>query len=447
MVRPSKAPTEVELKFLLLPRERLAVARNSLLAGATTQTDLSSVYYDTPDWALRKQGITLRVRRVNGAFLQTIKREAGSNLFDRGEWENEIRGAEPDRPAFAGTPVEDILHAKGADTLKRLFSTEVRRTSRIVKEGSDLVEVSLDHGEIVAGARRKPIDELELELKGGEAGVLFAIARRFADDAVLRLSFESKAERGYRLVAGAAPTAQNGGAAHIRGDMTCADAFALVMRACLAQVCGNAHMLRETRNAEALHQLRVGLRRLHAALAAFKPILPDKELSKMAAEIKWMGGELDTARDLDVFIENNAHSVKGESEDDSRSRALGDRLSVAQTASYERAIETVDSTRFALLVLNCAEWVEIGSWRRSRNKEVVGLRDGAASALGCAALDRFSRKLRKAGKHMHALDPQARHRARIKAKKLGPAQDWGWARQRGIFRVCSLTEVDAWPGF
>ena len=70
--------------------------------------------------ALRKQGITLRVRRVNGAFLQTIKREAGSNLFDRGEWENEIRGAEPDRSAFAGTPVEDILRANGADTLKRL---------------------------------------------------------------------------------------------------------------------------------------------------------------------------------------------------------------------------------------------------------------------------------------------------------------------------------------
>src|SRR6202453_4956017 len=92
MVRPSKAPTEVELKFLLIPRERLAVVRNSLLAGATTHTDLSSVYYDTPDWALRKQGITLRVRRVNGAFLQTIKREAGSNLFDRGEWETEIHG-------------------------------------------------------------------------------------------------------------------------------------------------------------------------------------------------------------------------------------------------------------------------------------------------------------------------------------------------------------------
>jgi triphosphatase len=225
-----------------------------------------------------------------------------------------------------------------------------------------------------------------LELKGGEAGVLFAIARRFAGDAVLRLSFESKAERGYRLVAGEATTAQNAGVAHIRGDMTGVDAFAVVMRACLAQVSGNAHTLRGTRNAEALHQFRVGLHRLHAALAAFKSILRGGGRSKMGSEIKWMGRELDTARDLDVFIENNAHSVKDESENDSWSRALSDQLSAARTTSYDRAIEAVDSTRFALLMLNGAEWVEIGPWRR--NRDVVELRDGTASALGRAALER-----------------------------------------------------------
>jgi triphosphatase len=424
MTPPSKTPTEVELKFLLLPRERPAVARNPLLAGATTQTDLSSVYYDTPDWTLRKQGLTLRVRRDNGAFRQTIKREAGSNLFDRGEWEAEIPGPEPDCSAFAGTPAEDILRAKGGDALIRLFSTEVRRTKRIVDEGSDLVEVSLDHGKIVADGRHRPIDELELELKRGDAGGLFAVARRFAGDAVLRLSFESKAERGYRLVAGQAPAAQNGAAAHIRDDMTGAAAFTQVMRACLVQVCGNANLLRETRNAEALHQLRVGLRRLRAALATFKPILPGKELPKLDAEIKWMSGELNTARDLDVFIEKNAHSGKDESEDDSRSRALDERLGVAQAASYVRALEAVDSNRFAMLVLNCSEWVEIGPWRRSRDKEVVRLREGPASSLARAALDRLSRKLRKAGKHMAALDPPALHRARIKAKKLRYAAEF-----------------------
>ncbi len=134
MVRPSKAPTEVELTFLLLPGERLAVSRDPLLADAT-ETDMSSVYYDTPDWALRKHGITLRVRHVQGRFVQTVKREAESNLFDRGEWETEIGGPEPDRAAFPGTPAGDILGAKGPDTLTRLFSTEVGRTSRIAKEG------------------------------------------------------------------------------------------------------------------------------------------------------------------------------------------------------------------------------------------------------------------------------------------------------------------------
>jgi triphosphatase len=74
MVRPSKAPTEVELMFLLLPGERLAVSRDPLLAGVT-ETDLSSVYYNTPGRALRKHGITLRVRQVQGRFLQTVKRE------------------------------------------------------------------------------------------------------------------------------------------------------------------------------------------------------------------------------------------------------------------------------------------------------------------------------------------------------------------------------------
>jgi triphosphatase len=175
-------------------------------------------------------------------------------------------------------------------------------------------------------------------------------------------------------------------------------------------------------NTEALHQLRVGLRRLRAAFATFRPILPGKELSKMDAEIKWMGGELDMARNLDVFIENNARS--GKDEDDSRLRAFGDRLDAAQCASYDRALEAIDSKRFAMLVFNCSEWVEIGSWRRSRDEKVVGLRDGAASALACAALGRLSRKLSKAGKHMHALDPQARHRARIKAKKLRYAAEF-----------------------
>lgn len=436
----------MELKFLLLRAERKAVARNPLLGGATTKADLSSVYYDTPDRALRKHGVSLRVRRVKGRFVQTVKCDAGSNLFDRGEWESEIVGPEPDRAAFAETPAGDILGANGAGMLTRLFSTEVRRTSQVVKEGSDLVEVSLDHGQVVAGAHRQPIDELELELKGGDAGGLFTMARRFAGDAVLRLSFESKSERGYRLAGGEAPAARNAEAVHIGSDMTGAEAFAVVMRDCLAQICSNANLLRETRDAEALHQLRVGLRRLRAVLATFEPILPGREFSKMGVESKWIGGELDAARDLDVFIEKNAHTGNGQEKGDTQSRALDDRLGAAQIASYDRAIEAIGSKRFAMFVLDCAEWVEIGGWRGSRDKKVVQWRDGVVSTLASAALDRSSRKLRKAGRHMVALDPPARHRARIRAKKLRYAAEFfaetfGHHKGRRLKFIASLARL------
>lgn len=224
-----------------------------------------------------------------------------------------------------------------------------------------------------------------IEVQCGNAGGLFAVARRFAADTVLRLSFESKAERGYRLVAGETPAARNFELKHIPGDIIGTDAFARIMRACLAHVCSNAHLLRETRDAEVLHQLRVGLHRLRAALVAFKSILPGKKLLKLGADIKWMGSELDRARDLDVFIENDTHFRKNKNEDDPRSRRLGDRLTAAQTAGYDRALAAASSHRFAMLMLDCSEWVEIGSWRRSRLREVAALRARAcfSASLRC----------------------------------------------------------------
>lgn len=420
---PPEPSTEVELKFLLLPGEGQAVSRNPLLAGATG-TALSSVYYDTPDLDLRKRGIALRVRRAHGRYVQTVKREGGTSLFDRGEWETEIGGPEPDRAALAGSPAGDIPAAREGSGLRSLFVTEVRRTSRIVREGDDLIEISLDHGEIVAGDRRASIDELELELKGGEARGLFVLARRLVGDTRLRLSFESKSERGYRLVAGEAPAAYNAEDVHVTGDMTGAEAFAVVMRNCLAQICDNANLLRETRNAEALHQLRVGLRRLRAALATFEPILPGGEFPRIVAESKWMGGELDAARDLDILIADQADAERDDDGTDRGPAMLDERLRVARAASYDRALAAIDSMRFALFVLDCAEWVEIGDWRESRDEEVAALRDARASVLAAVALDRLNRKLRKDAKHLATLDPSARHHVRIKAKKLRYAAEF-----------------------
>ncbi len=413
----SSSPAEVELKFLFSVKSLAVIAGNPICARGTTQEELRSVYFDTSHWDLRRKGVSLRVRCKRGAFIQTVKREAGVALLDRGEWETSVAGDQPSAAGLVGTPAEHILQKHGA-VLVPVFTTIVQRTSRTLKRGEDRVEISLDHGEITAKDLRDPIDELELELKGGSASGLFLVARGLMKDTILLLSFESKAERGYRLLAGQGLVARKAEPIHIRAQMTGGEAFQQVARNCLTQVCANANLLRESREPEVVHQLRVGLRRLRAAFTTFKAILPGKALDQMNAEMRWIGSELDPARDIDVFIEGAAGSAKADNEVEPLQSLFGERLYAVRTERYGRAIEAVESKRFAVLLLTCAEWVETGRWRRSENTGVVKLRDGDARVLAGEALERLSHQLRKATRRLGTLDPVARHRARIKAKKL-----------------------------
>jgi triphosphatase len=226
------------------------------------------------------------------------------------------------------------------------------------------------------------------------------------------------------LAAHEPPAAERARPAHLRAGMTGGEAFIEVARSCMTRVCTNAQRLREGRNPEVLHQLRVRLRRLRAAFTAFKLILPGEAANRLMAEIKWVGNELDSARDIDVFIEDASRLTKSRDSNEPVSKEFGERLRVTRTANYERALKAVDSKRFAKLLLDCAKWVETGSWQRSKDAGVVKLRDGDASALAAQALGQLSHQLRKKGKHLAALKPAARHRARIKAKKLRYAAEF-----------------------
>src|SRR5260221_13633394 len=48
--------------------------------------------------------------------------------------------------------------------------------------------------------------------------------------------------------------------------------------------------------------MRVGLRRLRAALSLFKPLIEGGEFEAIKKGLKWRTGELAPARDFDVFV-------------------------------------------------------------------------------------------------------------------------------------------------
>ena len=89
---------------------------------------LSSTYYDTPEGELRKQGIALRVRTVDGRWIQTVKGagDAHAGMHRRAEYEWPIASPRVDRDKLATTPWASVFAANAA-LLEPRFRTEIVR--------------------------------------------------------------------------------------------------------------------------------------------------------------------------------------------------------------------------------------------------------------------------------------------------------------------------------
>ena len=202
------------------------------------------------------------------------------------------------------------------------------------------------------------------------------------------------------------------------------DGFSRIALACIAEIAASAQLLRTGSDREALHRMRIGLRRLRAAFAAFKHILLAEELETWRKETKWLAGELDRARDLDVFIEHLSHLKNRKIRDDPAWATFGSRLLMMRAAAYEQALAAIESKRFTALMRDCADWAGAANSQPAAGLEATGLRDGDSSTLARQTLSRLHRGLRKSGNHLKKLDPEGRHAARIGAKKLRYAAEF-----------------------
>ncbi len=122
------AAREYELKFELDAADARKIETHPLLAESVAETRrLSSVYFDTPDFVLRKAGVALRVRDTGRGYVQTIK-VAGPQLFDRLEWEHPVPGFDPDLAAAAATGLAPFREPQIGKRLRAGFRTTIERT-------------------------------------------------------------------------------------------------------------------------------------------------------------------------------------------------------------------------------------------------------------------------------------------------------------------------------
>jgi triphosphatase len=419
-------PLEVELKLELsasaLPQFRkLPLIRE--LAASAKRSEQVSVYFDTDTHKLRRHGLTLRVRRIGDRYTQTIKATRHSNILTRNEWESEIADEAPDLARARGTALDPVLTAKFRSKLKPQFETSVRRTVFSLERDGAVIELALDVGTIDTGAASMRLCEIELELQSGDKARLFEVARLISRALPAQLALTSKSERGYRLVDGAPSMPVKFAAVSLTPEMATRDAFRDVGLACLRQIAGNEPAVLKD-DAEGVHQMRVGLRRLRAAISLFSAILQDPQTEKVKAELKWLTGELGPARELEVLIARVVKPARRRKSGWDGIPKLSRQFTGQRAAALARAREAIAGERYRLLKIEVAAWLETGDWTAPQDDL---LRDRGALPIEVFAGEQLSlrrRKIRKRAKSFAKLDARRRHKLRIQAKKLRYATDF-----------------------
>ena len=312
---------ETELKFTLDAAGEARLRRHAgleamRLAPRRTQ-DLVSIYYDTPDQALAAAGMSLRLRKVGRRWIQTIKRradDAGNGLFSNHETECPAPGGRL-VPSGADPAFAAVAEARAGAPLAPLFETRVRRTvERLGAPGGGEIELALDRGTIVAGDLTAPILEAEFELKAGDTGAVFEVARALFDQGPVRFATANKSARGYALARGAAVdeplTARTAGALKCAPSASVETVARDVLRDCFAQISRNMVVVAASDMIEGPHQLRVGLRRLRTALAVFSP-----SFGGGATEHRGERGDLDVVEFHDALLHQVVESPRAGDDD------------------------------------------------------------------------------------------------------------------------------------
>lgn len=352
-------PKEVELKLALPASSMRHLARHPLLAGqAPRNLRLANVYFDTDDQALRAAGVALRVRRQGRQWLQTVKLggTAGAGLTSRPEWETPFDG----RLDFAA--VDDVklrrrlTRLRDADRLQPAFETNFRRrTWTLDAPSGGTVLLMADEGEVVAGPRREPIAELELELDGGTVADLFALAHILARTLPLKPEARSKAERGYRLAGGVTPAPVTALSIELDARLSPRAAFTAIAHACVAQLQANEAGALTSDDPEYVHQMRVALRRLRAAMRTFRPVLPAELLEQLSPPLRELAAALGAVRDLDVLLAEVVAPALDAPRVDAGLAALVDELTAARDAARLEARRYLGSHAYGNTLLLLGE--------------------------------------------------------------------------------------------
>jgi CHAD domain-containing protein len=261
---------------------------------------LRATYYDTTDLRLARAGASLRFRRGDDEPW-TVKLPT-----DAPGVRDEISMVGP-----SSTPPERLLnlvtsYTRGAEVAAVIVLNTVRRAHQLCdREDRVAVEVvddavSVTDGKKVVGKFR----EIEVERKAGKAKLLDLVEVALRDAGAETGEFTPKHVRALGAPA-QNPTDWPEPPSRVHKKPSAANVVTAAIQRDIIRIVGNDPLvrLRATigRNDTAVHQMRVGCRRLRSDLRTFSAVLDRDWSTALREELSWLAHALGAARDAEVL--------------------------------------------------------------------------------------------------------------------------------------------------
>lgn len=404
---------ETELKLHISAEHLSKLKRHpfvrAITSGRARTQKLTSIYYDTPDLALRRHAMALRLRNVGKQWIQTLKGgwKVSAGLHQRNEFEAPVPSERLDFDVLKGCGGK--LPRGVRHHLRPVFITDFSRNIRLVEYEGAQIELCMDSGEIRAGHQSYPISEVELELKSGEPRQLFKLALALLDIVPMRVEHTSKAEYGYRLCSASKPTVRKDGLTPLHKDQSVSDAMRSLIADCLFHVQSNVTGVLLRADAEYLHQVRVGLRRLRVVLAITLRYQPDAELVSLREQVSVLCVELGRSREWDVLVTQTLKPICARFPEHEGLHEIVQASERARERQYTKIDKRLASPDFQRMLLR------FGAWMHSEQVDgsPISLRSFVSRSL-----KKHLKDIERCGKRLQTEDMVQLHGLRIACKKL-----------------------------
>jgi CHAD domain-containing protein len=174
---------------------------------------------------------------------------------------------------------------------------------------------------------------------------------------------------------------------------------------------------------EAVHQMRVAMRRLRSVLGLFNRAFSAPDFCTFRDEAKRIANLMGEARNWDVFTALLQSGPLTAFPHEPGFVSILNQCADYRAAGYAAVRELLGNPTTTIFLLQTEIFLARHGWRNGLAVEALADLTAPAQNFAAANLTRLHRKVRKAGRHLTRIGAHERHLTRIELKKLRYAAD------------------------